>query len=309
MTLKQLEAFYWAATVSSFSLAAKRSHLSQSSLSKRITELESNLGCELFDRDGHRATLTPKGRQLVPKARELLAHAEEIAASVGADEGIRGLCRFGVGEIAASSWLPKLVATVKRHHPELSLEPYVDLGRDLEERLIEGELDFAMLANQSSHPELRSVLIARVQFIWVISTQMSSTQMSSTQTSIDQGRRIEDIVPEVPIITMHKSAGSSMILDKWLAKTNLQDAKLVVSNNMSAMAGLVAAGLGIGYFPIGWIRPLLERNILRTMSSAIPLEPLEYRFSWRADDNRLLIQRLRELVLKEADYDQAVFML
>jgi DNA-binding transcriptional LysR family regulator len=304
VTLKQLEAFYWAATVASFSIAAKRLHLSQSSLSKRITELESNLGCELFDRDGHRATLTPKGRQLVPKARDLLAHAEEISTSVGADEGIRGLCRFGVGEIAASSWLPKLVANVKRHHPELSLEPYVDLGRILEERLIEGELDFAMLANQSSHPELKSVLIANVQFTWVISTQMSSTQMS-----IDQGRRIEDIASDVPIITMHKNAGSSMILDKWLAASNLRDAKLVVSNNMSAMAGLVAAGLGIGYFPIGWIRPLLDRNILRTMSSAIPLEPLEYRFSWRADDNRLLIQRLRELVLKEADYDQAVFLL
>jgi DNA-binding transcriptional LysR family regulator len=126
---------------------------------------------------------------------------------------------------------------------------------------------------------------------------------------IDQGGRIEDIVPDIPIITMHKNAGSSMILDKWLADTKLRDAKLVVSNNMSAMAGLVAAGLGIGYFPIGWIRPLLDRNILRTISSAIPLAPLEYRFSWRADDNRLLIQRLKELLLKEADYDQAIFML
>ena len=43
MTLKQLEAFYWAATCASFAVAAERLHLSVSSLSKRIAELEQAL--------------------------------------------------------------------------------------------------------------------------------------------------------------------------------------------------------------------------------------------------------------------------
>lgn len=50
MTLKQLEAFYWAATCVNFTVAAERVHLSVSSLSKRIAELEASLGVELFDR-------------------------------------------------------------------------------------------------------------------------------------------------------------------------------------------------------------------------------------------------------------------
>ncbi|SUP85622.1 LysR family substrate-binding transcriptional regulator [Yersinia pseudotuberculosis] len=50
MTLKQLEAFYWAARCSNFSIAAERLHISISSLSKRIVELEASLGCTLFDR-------------------------------------------------------------------------------------------------------------------------------------------------------------------------------------------------------------------------------------------------------------------
>ena len=54
MTLKQLEAFYWAATCASFAVAAERLHLSVSSLSKRIAELEA-LGQLLFDRSGHKA--------------------------------------------------------------------------------------------------------------------------------------------------------------------------------------------------------------------------------------------------------------
>ncbi|MDQ6217597.1 LysR family transcriptional regulator, partial [Achromobacter insolitus] len=76
MTLKQLEAFYWAATCASFAVAAERLHLSVSSLSKRITELEEGLGQSLFDRSGHKAVLTDVGQRLLPQARDLLASAE-----------------------------------------------------------------------------------------------------------------------------------------------------------------------------------------------------------------------------------------
>ena len=70
MTLKQLEAFYWAATCANFTTAAQRVHLSISSLSKRLTELEQSLGRTLFDRSGHRATLTEAGQALLPPARQ-----------------------------------------------------------------------------------------------------------------------------------------------------------------------------------------------------------------------------------------------
>lgn len=43
MTLKQIEAFYWAANLGSFSIAALRLHVTQSSLSKRIVELEESV--------------------------------------------------------------------------------------------------------------------------------------------------------------------------------------------------------------------------------------------------------------------------
>ena len=64
MTLKQLEAFYWAATCRNFAVAAQRVNLSLSSLSKRIAELEASLGQTLFDRAGHRAVLTEAGERL-----------------------------------------------------------------------------------------------------------------------------------------------------------------------------------------------------------------------------------------------------
>ena len=68
MTLKQLEAFYWAATCANFAMAAERLHLSTSSLSKRLVELEDALGVQLFDRSGHKAVLTEAGERFLPRA-------------------------------------------------------------------------------------------------------------------------------------------------------------------------------------------------------------------------------------------------
>jgi DNA-binding transcriptional LysR family regulator len=55
MTLKQIEAFYWAAKLGSFAIAAQRLHVTQSSLSKRIAELEQSVGATLFDRTNRSA--------------------------------------------------------------------------------------------------------------------------------------------------------------------------------------------------------------------------------------------------------------
>ena len=101
MTLKQLEAFYWAATCSSFAMAAERVHLSVSSLSKRIAELEASLGQVLFDRAGHRAALTEAGTRLLPLAGALLQQADRLQQEMGSTTGLRGPCRLGVGELTA----------------------------------------------------------------------------------------------------------------------------------------------------------------------------------------------------------------
>src|SRR5690606_17947656 len=115
----------------------QRIHISVSSLSKRISELEESVGCLLFDRVSRKAMLTPEGERLVPKARDLLHQADEVRRSLGERRGLRGKCRFGSGELSASTWLPALVARSRSLHPDLILEPHVDIGWALEQRVEE----------------------------------------------------------------------------------------------------------------------------------------------------------------------------
>lgn len=292
MTLKQLEAFYAAATSASFAQAAAQLHLSQSSLSKRISELEQYLDNVLFDRSGHRAALTQAGQRLLPLAREILSSAGSVRAALGRNDPLEGTCRFGMGELAAMTWLPRFVARCRRDFPALQLEPHVDLGQALEARLENGELDFAVVAGWSSRSTIASHTIAEVRYGWAGAPELL------------RGRRIitAQALQEFVVITMPPGAGSTRIFDTWLSANSLDVPRRLTCNNMAAIAGLVCAGVGIGFFPEGWLRPLVERGAVQLLDSDPPLRSLHYSFQWRRDDIRGLLPALRERVVQEVDF-------
>ena len=73
MDIRHLRYFLAVAEELNFSRAAKRLHMSQPPLSKRISDLESEFGVQLFDRRSKRVVLTPAGQDLVPCARQAVA--------------------------------------------------------------------------------------------------------------------------------------------------------------------------------------------------------------------------------------------
>lgn len=292
MTLKQLEAFYWAASAASFLVASQRLHVSQSSLSKRIAELETQLKTPLFDRSGHRATLTGAGQQLLPMARRMLGLADDMRALALQGGGVRGHCRFGVGELAALTWLPDLVAHTRADHPDLVLEPQVDLGAALEQRLESGELDFAVVAGYSSRSAIASEAIAQVRFSWAAAPALVGTRRSVTAA----------LLQETALITMPPAAGPTRMLEHWLAVNNLEAGRRLTCNNLAAIASLIAAGVGIGLFPNGWLRQMAERQAVVELRSRPALPALEYTFQWRRDDTRPLLAHMRKAVVQTVDF-------
>ncbi|MDC8760917.1 LysR family transcriptional regulator [Janthinobacterium fluminis] len=291
MTLKQLEAFYAAATCASFAVAAQRLHLSISSLSKRIAELELSLGETLFDRGGHRAALTTAGHRLLPHAADVLASAERLTASLGKEAGMRGRCRFGVGELAALTWLPALLRAAGSAYPQLALEPYVDIGTVLERGVGAGELDFAVVAGRSSRSALASQTIGQARFLWVASGRAARA-----------GADVAALLRELPLVTLHVGAGTTRILDEWLTQQQVTAERRLTCNGWGAVAGMLADGIGVGFLPEGWARALAQRGQLRILDGAPELAPLHYACQWRRDDPRLLVGAMRDLVARVADF-------
>lgn len=298
MTLKQLEAFYWAASCASFALAAERVSVSISSLSKRISELEQSLGVVLFDRTGQRALLTDAGAALLPRAQALLRDAAEIRRDVMQDSGIHGTCRFGVGELTALTWLPRLVANARSQYPDLRLEPSVDAGSSmgvLERKVHDGALDFAVIAGRAATPEMTSVDIGEARFKWV-----GAPSLVGDADVVDAS-----LLARFPVVTLPAGSGTHRLLDEWLGANNLEMPQRLTCNSWGVVAGLVVEGLGIGFLPVGWADPLTARGELRSLKSKHALGPLRYAFYRRRDDTRPVVDAMLEVVRASIDFSVA----
>jgi DNA-binding transcriptional LysR family regulator len=96
LELRHLRYFLAVAEELNFSRAAERLHIAQPALSAQIRTLETQLGCDLFQRTTRKVELTPAGRLLLPDARDLVERADLAAAKlVAAARGQQGLLRVG----------------------------------------------------------------------------------------------------------------------------------------------------------------------------------------------------------------------
>ncbi|WP_250479573.1 MULTISPECIES: LysR family transcriptional regulator [unclassified Caballeronia] len=292
-TLKQLEAFYWAASLGSFSVAATRLHLTQSTLSKRIAELEAALDVPLFDRSAQRSVLTEHGTRILGHAHKILQFEGEIHELLGTPPQLSGLCRFGVSELTALTWFPKFVARITTEHPALALEPYVDLAAGLERRLVRGEIDFAILPQSSqNNPTLTSVPLAMLDFAW-----MSSPKRIPAGTVL----KSEDI-GRYPILTMTAESRLTSEYESWATANRIHARRILACNSLSAIVGLTLADVGISFLPLLFMRNLVDAGQLNAFKTVPELPSIEYCFKWRTDDTRTFISALAKFAKEETDY-------
>lgn len=299
MTLKQLEAFYWAATSANFTVAGERLNVSQSSLSKRIRELEEQFGRELFDRSGHKAILTEYGRTLLPLARKFLESADEMCAVMTDDATLRGDCRFGVGEFSSLTWLPEFVARARIQFPNLLLAPTVDIGAEMQQHLEDGVLDFAIIAGSSSRESVACEPLVDLRFHWGGHPSLLGSQRNLTAA----------LLRKVAMITMPDGAGAARMVQEWLATNDLQAAQRLTCNSLAAITGLVIAGIGISVFPENWLRNLEGKGLLARIECAPALPIQHYYFHWRRGDNRLVIRKTRELARQVVNFNVPITLL
>lgn len=291
-SVKQLEAFWWCATSASFATAAQRLHLSVSSLSKRIAELENRFGQQLFDRSGHKAVLTDAGRQLLPHALGVMNAMSVLEQAMQPSQALKGPCRVGVGDLSALTWLASFVGAVRQRHPDLDIGVSVDVGGELERQLAEGELDFAVIAGRSRRSDIDCSPVGSARFAWVAAPALVGPEPAS----------VRELLTRHALITLPPKAGTTRLLDDWLLARPLGNPESTLTpiycNSWAAVAGMLAAGVGIGFLPQGWA-PGLGLTQLGTRTT---LRPLHYTFQWRRGDTRALIPVLQQVVRDTVDF-------
>ena len=138
-----------------FSRAAERLHIDQSTLSKRIHELEDQLGLRLFVRNHHDVQLTEACRHFVEEAQASILHAERaVTSATAAERGTDEILNIG----RSSYTDPYLVATLLSIHlplfPHLKLKLWSNYSHELARQVTSGRLDMALVAAVAETPRL-----------------------------------------------------------------------------------------------------------------------------------------------------------
>ncbi|MFF9512009.1 LysR substrate-binding domain-containing protein [Streptomyces sp. NPDC014724] len=151
----QLRTFLAVAQTLSFTQAARRLGVRQSTVSQHVRRLEDAAGRQLFTRDTHRVDLTPDGEAMLGFARTIL-EAHERAAAFFTGTRLRGRLRFGASEDFVLTRLPEILESFRRDHPDVELELTVELSGTLHQRLAAGRLDLVLAKRRTgdTHGEL-----------------------------------------------------------------------------------------------------------------------------------------------------------
>lgn len=118
-SLDNLIAFEAAARLGNFSRAAEELSVAQPAISRRIRQLETYLGVDLFTRRGTRVTCTQAGREFYRAVSDALAIVQTSADRLRQDDS--QVVRLRVNVAAASLWLMPALSGFYDAHPDITL--------------------------------------------------------------------------------------------------------------------------------------------------------------------------------------------
>lgn len=152
---QDLTYFLEVAKTLNFSRAAERLGVTQPSLSVAVQRLEHELGVKLFIRSKRGVQLTDAGLRMSRRVQELLESWSKVRGEAREMvEEVSGHFVVGCHSAVARYTLPLWLAPFLQEHPHLTFEFRHDLSRKITEQVISFQIDFGIVVNPTSHPDL-----------------------------------------------------------------------------------------------------------------------------------------------------------
>lgn len=164
MDLTLLRSFVTVAEMGTFSGAAQRLNVTQSTISHQIARLEEQIGRRLLERTTRKCRLTSVGRELLGEAQEIVRRTEEIQHRFQRQE-LRGRVRLGIpDDFHLFSVFTEAITEFSTDHPQVTIDIVAGLSADLDQALDGDDLDLAILRKPHDAND-NSIIVERL--VWV----------------------------------------------------------------------------------------------------------------------------------------------
>jgi len=295
-TLRQMQYFVALAETGSFSRAATACHVTQSTLSDAIRQLEETVGVSLIDRSNRTLVLTAAGEEAERRMKALLVDARELVDAARSNQSaLSGRIRLGVIPSIAPYFLPRALPKLRRAYPDLRLHLREDLTRTLLDDLRAGRLDICLIAFPVQTGGLATEIIAEDSLLLAVDGHHRLAGRRSV--------RREELADEALLLLEDGHCLRDHIRAAAPGLANLQNEDIRASS-LTTLVHMVDNQLGITFLP----RIAVEAGILS--GTEIQLSELEgpaarrslglvwRKGSSRERDFRLLTDFLRQFAIE-----------
>jgi DNA-binding transcriptional LysR family regulator len=261
MSYQQLNVFKVVAENGNITLAAKKLHMSQPSISLQIQSLESQYGVILFNRSNKGVYLTEAGKllyQYTIKVLDLLQEAQERVAELGADlrATITIEATFTVGEYLA----PRIMAYLYQARPELDVKLRIANTENTYQNVLEKNVQLGLIEGPvQAHRELV------VEKFWedelVVVAPYFHSWAKRDQVTLEELKKEKFILRE-------EGSGTRKVVENALAARGLNMEEMNVGmelGSIQAIKEVVAAGLGISILSGLTVRKNCEARLFKTL--------------------------------------------
>jgi len=241
MNIRDLQYIKAVAKHRHFGRAAQACHVSQPALSSQIKKLETELGVTLFERDNKSVQVTDIGTEIIRLADEALTVVDNIrAAAQSAHDPLSGRLRLGTIPTIAPYLAPHFIRQTQNALPNLNVQFREDITERLNQSLLDGDLDVAILATPPEDPKLQATALYDESF-WVIFPEAHSL------------RAINEIMTgDLPIDELLLLSEGHCFRDQAMDICKIGAAyerRAIRATGLETLVNMVAAGQGITLVP------------------------------------------------------------
>lgn len=236
MDLKQLEYFVRVAELGSFTRAAIALDVAQPALSRQVRLLEVELRQTLLTRNGRGAVPTEAGKLLLAHGRGILHQVERAKEELGRVRGaLAGRVAVGMPPSLARLLTVPLTRAFRQQMPDATISISEGLSVAMQESLVNGRLDIAVLYNAQSSPDIEiSPLQDEDLFLVQLATGLQQ----------DPGPiALRDVAP-LPLVIPSRPNAIRMQVEAEMATIGCRPRIALEIDGVSAILDLVADGAG-----------------------------------------------------------------
>ncbi len=231
MELRHLRYFVALAESLNFTRAAERVHVTQSTLSHQIHQLEEEIGELLFERVGKRVLITERGELFLSYAAKALHEVDQgLGALKESSRGLTGKLRVGATHTFNQGFLPECIATLLTRHPTVKVVASEFTADDIGRNLATGKLDLGISYRPRTMGDLWFEPLYNEQMVLVVSPEHRLARRKRI-------RLVE--LHRQPMVLLTEAFATRTMLDECFRACEAEPLVVVEMNTLAPMLALV----------------------------------------------------------------------